>query len=136
MFAVSVLLAGIFHGFAQDEETLEMLFNKVDRSIDILDIMDECVVTRNATLIIKRTLARARKESQRQPHAQQRSSTAKTQNHQQDPTVEGDPSDYAVDLSQMDGTEIDWANVELPTDASQQALFWAEWGHLLNDLGA
>ncbi|KAJ5662028.1 uncharacterized protein N7477_009644 [Penicillium maclennaniae] len=63
LFAVSVLLTGIFRGFSQDKKALDTLFKKVDRAIAILDVLSECVVTRNATIIIKRTLARAKKVS-------------------------------------------------------------------------
>lgn len=136
MFAVSVLLTGIFRGFSQDKKTLDTLFKKVDRAIAILDVLSECVVARNTTIIIKRTLARAKKVSKGEPHGQQRSSIIQAQNDQQGSTSDGFISDHASDLLQLDDADIDWANLELPMDDSQQALFWVEWGHLLNDLGA
>ncbi|KAJ5812862.1 hypothetical protein N7447_009885 [Penicillium robsamsonii] len=136
LFAVSVLLTGIFRGFAQDKKALDTLFQKVDRAIAILDVLSECVVTRNATIIIKRTLARAKKGSKGEPDVQQRSSTTQAQNDRQGSTSDGFPSDCAADFSEIDDTNIDWANLELPMDDCQQALFWVEWGHLLNDLGA
>lgn len=136
LFAVSVLLTGIFHGFAKNEEALDTLFKEVDRAIDILNVLNECVVTRNATVIIKRTLARAKKGSKGEPHAQDVSPTTKDQNQPQEPTDNASNAVYTANLSQMGNAEIDWANVELPMDDSQQALFWVEWGHLLNDLGA
>ncbi|KAJ5782578.1 hypothetical protein N7457_004352 [Penicillium paradoxum] len=136
LFAVSVLLTGIFHGIAQDNKRLDTLFKKVDRAIAILDVQNECVVTRNATIIIKRTLARAKRASRRELHAQQNSPTTGPENQQQDPTGNNLPSDYTGDLSHMGDAEIDWGSLELPMDDSQPALFWVEWGHLLNDLGA
>ncbi|OQD84496.1 hypothetical protein PENSOL_c118G06980 [Penicillium solitum] len=136
LFAVSVLLTGIFRGFSQDKKTLDTLFKKVDRAIAILDVLSECVVARNTTIIIKRTLARAKKVSKGEPHGQQRSSIIQAQNDQQGSTSDGFISDHASDLLQLDDADIDWANLELPMDDSQQALFWVEWGHLLNDLGA
>ncbi|KAJ5497242.1 hypothetical protein N7463_009229 [Penicillium fimorum] len=120
---VSVLLTGIFRGFTQDKKALDTLFKKVDRAIAILDVMSE-------------TLARAKKVSKGEPHTQERSSTTQAQNDQQGPTSDGFPSDYAADLPELGDANIDWANPELPMDDSQQALFWVEWGHLLNDLGA
>lgn len=135
LFAVSVLLTGIFHGITRDQKSLDTLFKQIDRAIEILDVLDECVVTRNATIIIKRTLARAKKASKGAPYAPQMSPATNGQNQPQYLAGDDMSSEYPANLSQMGDAEIDWGNLELPMEDSQQALFWVEWGHLLNDLG-
>jgi hypothetical protein len=107
--------------------------------------MEECVATRNATLIIKRTLARAKRVPQgiglKQP-------VANDQGVERGPTwIDFDPSN-AANLFASDGLgenaegiaadnpELDWLNTSFPVDDGHQALFWAEWAHRLEGLGA
>lgn len=143
LFAVSILLAAVFHQLARTQERLENLFVHVDRAILVLQAMDECVVAKNAAAIVKRTLARARKAPQ------QVFTTLDVSPEGAPPPPSGDmgqPTDFSgVDNTAMhtetpnDGLDdtvdgFDWLN-PCAFDDSQQALFWTEWAHELDTLG-
>jgi hypothetical protein len=155
---VSILLTAIFHKFAKTKQDLQYLFQKIDRAVAVLEVMEECVVTRNATLIIKRTLTRAKKVPQMvrfEPYSttsDQNTTTATTdpsQLHhnsstwinlpQNDSTIgfflENDGSAGSIEDVPADVGEIDWLNAPFTFDDGQQALFWVEWAHHLDGLG-
>ena len=112
--------------------------------------MDECLVARKATAIIKRTLARAKRLHQPALGETQSSwyqasdqnshplppSTFTEQSHagsdefntmlQSDSMNSGDLTDSVADL--------DWLT-SYPTDDDPQALFWIDWAHELDTLG-
>ncbi len=60
LFAVSTLLAAVFHRLPRTQQGLESHFAHIDRAVEGLQAMDECLVVRNAIVIVKRTLARSR----------------------------------------------------------------------------
>ncbi|KIX02764.1 uncharacterized protein Z518_08706 [Rhinocladiella mackenziei CBS 650.93] len=141
LFAVSVLLAVVFRQLARTQQALESLFAHIDRAILILQAMDDCSVARNATAIIKRTLARAKKVPQPALGAQQSSSFQDADLHGTlRPPVDANPRPQPEDVDTlfqpqvMDGDDLDWLDV-YPFDDSQQALFWTEWAHELDTLG-
>jgi hypothetical protein len=57
LFAVSIIL---FYAAQAARSTRESLFESVEKAIEVLEAMDECVVAGNAAAIVKTTLARAR----------------------------------------------------------------------------
>ena len=108
--------------------------------------MDECVVTRNATLIVKRTLARAEKMSKGVAAKAPNISADDTQQLQERSPLMNVRSGLAAEFSQAselgqneeglaNDIEFDWMNTPFPIDDGQQALFWVEWAHYLEDLG-
>lgn len=109
--------------------------------------MDECLVARNATAIIKRTLARARKVPQpaldgRQPSASHIADLSGALHPAIDleQQRELDNLDSLLQPQGMDNDvaetmdDLDWLNA-YPVDDGQQSLFWTEWAHELNTLG-
>ena len=138
----------IFRQLARTQPALENLFAHIDRAILVLQAMDDCLVARNATAIIKRTLARAKKVHQPALVAQPSStSQAADLNSALRPPVNMErqtESDNVDTLSQshaMDGDDLgetvgdlDWLST-YPFDDSQQALFWTEWAHEIDTLG-
>lgn len=85
--------------------------------------MDECAVTQNATLIIKRTLVRARAVFPTEPYS------TESESQQQNQTYGIPPWDLLVGLS-----ESELSHTTLPLPDNQNSLFWLEWGTLLNEL--
>lgn len=155
---MSILLTAIFHKFEKTKQDLQCLFQKVDRAVAVLEVMEECVVTRNATMIIKRTLARAKKMHQMvtfEPYGvtlNQNPTTTTVDSSelhpnsptwinlpQSDPTtgslLENDGSAGSMEGVPADESEIDWLNAPFTFDDGQQALFWVEWAHHLDGLG-
>lgn len=138
----------VFRQLARTQQALENLFAHIDRAIVVLQAMDDCLVARNATAIIKRTLARAKKVQQTALVAQQSSSSQMADlngalrppinvEHQTEPGN----ADTLLQSHAMDGDDLgeavgdlDWLNT-YPFDDSQQALFWTEWAHEINILG-
>lgn len=115
---------------------MDGLLQQINRAIDVLEAMDECTVTRNATLIVKRTLARAEKVSQRIGRHQP--STTTGSNHAS-VSINIDEAGHGPNLvteGEAADIEFDWMNAQFPVDDGQQALFWTEWAHHLEDLGA
>jgi hypothetical protein len=144
LFAVSILLAVIFRQLARTQQELEGIFAHIDRAIAVLQAMDDCVVARNATSIIKRTLARAKKV--RQPALVSSASQDGNLNGVLHPAVnlenqtESENAD-TLHPHAMDGDELgeamgdlDWIST-YPFNDSQQASFWTEWAHEINTLG-
>lgn len=145
------MLAGVFYHLARTPQQLEDLFGSIDRAIMVLQAMDECVVARNATAIVKRTLARARKVPHPPWLGGQGASSASTQrdeinslpevdinpdqtlapNHP-GTTLQPNTADVSVDLTLTDLD--DWLN-NYPPDDNQQSLFWTQWAHDLDQLG-
>lgn len=148
LFAVSILLAVVFRQLARTKQALENLFAHIDRAIVVLQVMDDCLVARNATAIIKRTLVRAKKVPQPALVAQQSSSSQDSHlNGALRPPVnvehqtESDNVDTLLQSHAMDGDDLgetvgdlDWLGT-YPFDDSQQALFWTEWAHEIDTLG-
>ena len=109
--------------------------------------MDECLVARNATAIIKRTLTRARKVPQPALDGRQPSSSRvedlsgalhpaidleqQTELNNLDTLLQ--PQGMDADLGET-VDDLDWLNA-YPFDDGQQSLFWTEWAHELNTLG-
>jgi hypothetical protein len=148
LYAVSILLAVVFRQLARTQPALENLFAKIDRAILVFKAMDECLVARHATTLIKRTLARAKKVPQPALIAQQSTSSqiaefngvlrppvdlkrhtasANVDTLLQSPGMSGDDLGETV-------ADLDWLN-SYPFDDSQQALFWTEWAHEIDTLG-
>ena len=108
--------------------------------------MDECVVARNATCIIKRALCRAKKvphpgiDAQDSSNAQQQAGMATAFWDATDVDRSGDtaivPSAVAIEgnANNTVDDELNWLN-PFPFDDGQQALFWTEWAHELDVLG-
>lgn len=146
MFAASILLTAVFHGLAKSEEALDLLFEQIDRAIAVLEAMEECIVTRNATLIIKKTLARAKKASQRMTSEPQNTSISGTQGLRQRPSWMDSSLVSTENMFSSENLQIpadnvaanndDWIDISFPNDDGQQALFWIEWAHHLDGLGA
>ncbi|KAK5302100.1 hypothetical protein LTR80_002966 [Exophiala xenobiotica] len=145
LFAVSILLTAIFHQLARTQQALEELFAHIDRAIVVLQAMDECLVARNATAIIKRTLARARKVPQPALDGRQPSSShvADLSGALHPATDLEQQTEFDTTLLQPHGMDddlgetvddLDWLNA-YPFDDGQQSLFWTEWAHELNTLG-
>lgn len=145
MFAATILLTAIFHKFAKSKEALDVLFGQIDRAIAVLEAMEECIVTRNATSIIKRTLARAKKVSKGMAPALQSTRTPATQSFRQRPSWMDSSLDSAENVFSTEGLQLpadnvatdseDWIDMSFPNDDGQQALFWIEWAHHLDELG-
>lgn len=145
MFAATIILTAIFHSFAETREALTLLFAQIDRAIAVLEAMEDCVVTRNATLIIKKTLARAKKTSQRVAPQPESTPISGTGNFRQRPSwIESSsstnnmfPTDNFLVPEDNEATYTgDWMDMAFLNDDSQQAMFWIEWAHHLDELGA
>jgi len=148
LFAVSILLAVVFRQLARTQQALESLFVHIDRAIMVLQAMDDCLVARNATAIIKRTLARAKKAPPPALVVQQSSLYQDTVlNGSLRPPVNGERQvevetvDTLLQSQTLDGDDLgetagdlDWLS-NYPFDDSQQALFWTEWAHGIDILG-
>ncbi|RVX73953.1 hypothetical protein B0A52_02843 [Exophiala mesophila] len=151
LFSVSIMLAGAFYHLARTPQQLDDLFGSIDRAVMVLQAMDECVVARNSTAIVKRTLGRAKKiphpallggqralSSSNQIDATNSLSEVATDPDQTlvsshtDNSVPPDPTHVAVEgtLTDLD----DWLNAYPPED-SQQSMFWTQWAHDLDQLG-
>lgn len=141
---------------------LEDVFSHVERAISILEAMDESVVARNATLIVKRALCRAK----RVPHPAFTRTQESYTNSQEFPAQEANITRPATWTTITDGggyggesavapiaptasansvegdvydtipldEDLNWLNA-FPFDDGQQALFWTEWAHELDILG-
>ena len=133
---------------ASTQKALENLFVHIDRAIVVLQAMDDCLVARISTTIIKRTLARAKKVLQPALLAQQ-SSSSQDQNLNSalhhpinvEHGAESDNVDTLLQSREIDGDDLgetvgdlDWLST-YPFDDSQQALFWTEWAHEIDTLG-
>lgn len=148
LFAISILLAVVFRQLAKTQQGLENIFAHIDRAIVVLQAMDECLVARNATAIIKRTLARAKRVTQSALFAQQPSSSQSGNSHgaprahiNLDNQTESDNVETLSQAHTMDRDEFDessanfdWLN-SYPFNDNQQALFWTEWAHEIDTLG-
>ncbi|KAH8886240.1 hypothetical protein GQ53DRAFT_845046 [Thozetella sp. PMI_491] len=148
LFAVSILLTVVFRQLARSEQSLENLFNRIDRAIAILQAMDDCLVARNAAAIITRTLARAKRAHQPAPFPPLPSAS-------QDPDSAGDmhppnvtdlhtesgdiaalvpPPGTTDDSLGETADDMDWLST-YALDDGQQSLFWTKWAHEMNTLG-
>jgi hypothetical protein len=142
------LLAVVFRQLVTTQKDLDNLFNHFDRAIMILEAMDDCLVARNAIVIIKRTVARAKRVSQPALSAQ-----SSTRSHDDDldgtlgplanveRQIETGNSDTILLSTTTTGnglsetvSDMDWFGT-YPSDDSQQALFWTKWVHELDSLG-
>lgn len=146
LYAVSILLAVVFRRLAETQQALENHFAHIDRAIVALQAMDDCLVARNATTIIKRTLARAKKVPQDALVPQQSSSshaesfTRTLRNSVSMSLHTGyDDVDTLTQSNAMGGDDLgenvgdlDW----LSTFDDNQALFWSSWAHEIDTLGA
>lgn len=155
---MSILLTAIFHKFAKTKQEFQYLFQKIDRAVAVLEVMEECVVTRNATVIIKRTLARAKKVPQivmfetYSTASNQNTTTTTAESSVLNPNPstwihlphgdsmagffpENGGSAGSIENLPADDSEIDWLNPPFTFDDGQQALFWIEWAHHLDGLG-
>lgn len=155
---MSILLTEIFHKFAKTKQDLQYLFQKIDRAVAVLEVMEECVVTRNATLIIKRTLTRAKKVPQmvmfgeNSTASNQNTTTTTTDSSQLHPNsstwrnlpqsdsttgpfLENDGSTGSIENVPAGDSELDWLNAPFTFDDGQHTLFWVEWAHHLDGLG-
>ncbi len=139
-------MTAVFHKFSNTVEALEDLFDHIDRAIAVLQVMDECVVARNATSIIKRALCRAKKvpypgsDNQDSDNTHQLSGMATTIWDTADMDRSDDISNMSSSVA-IGGTtnntvddDLNWFNA-FPLDDGQQALFWTEWAHELDVLG-
>ena len=141
----------VFRQLARTQPALENLFAHIDRAIVVLQAMDDCLVARNATAIIRRTLARARKVPQPALLAQLSSSSSSQIAHlngalrppvnvehqtESDNNFDTLLPSHAMDDDDLGETvaDIDWLST-YPFDDSQQALFWTEWAHEIDTLG-
>lgn len=132
LYAVSVLLALVFRQLARTPKGLDQILEHIDLAILVLEAMDECVVARNATAIIRRTLARARKVHQPALEAQHVSSATEAVDAGR--TQASSSEEQYQESSGLDiGPDLDWLN-SFPFDP-QQALFWTEWSHEVDLLG-
>jgi hypothetical protein len=109
--------------------------------------MDECIVARNATLIIKRALCRAKKvphlgfDAQDSCNVQQQAGIVTDIWNVTNADPSGDTNimsslvtiEGAVNNNVDDG-DLNWLNA-IPFDDGQQAMFWTEWAHELDVLG-
>ena len=143
-----MLLALVFRQLARTRRALEQLFTHIDRAIVVLQAMDECLVARNATAIIKRALARAKKVPQPALSLQQSSSVPAADGigALHSPAIvpyrtEAGIDDSAANSYALDGEilgeaigDLDWLGT-YPFDDGQQALFWTEWAHEIDTLG-
>jgi hypothetical protein len=143
--AVSILLGAVFRQLARTQSALDNLFAHIDRAIEVLKTMEESAVARNSTLIVIRTLARAKKVPQPVIDAQQ---LAPQRIDAFDVDLElpwigsGQQPTPASDAVQQvnavgddvlrPGEEYDWMSALL--DNSQQTLLWAEWIRELESL--
>jgi len=148
LFAVSILLAVVFRQLTRTQQGLENLFTHIDRAIVVLQAMDDCLVARNATAIIKRTLARAKKVPQPALIAQQSSSSqvadlngalrspVSMEHQTESDNVETLLQSHAMDGDNLGETvgDLEWLST-YPFDESQQALFWTEWAREIDTLG-
>lgn len=109
-----------------------------------LQAMDDCLVARNATAIIKRTLARAKKVPQDALVAHQSSSHSESFTRTLRNSVNSglqtgyDDVDTLTQSNAMEGDDLgetvddlDW----LGTFDGNQALFWSSWAHEIDSLG-
>lgn len=106
------------------------LFKSADRAVEVLDAMDDCVVMKNATMIIKRTLARAKEYSNSGEGAGAGNVTVSrtpdlTAKQTTNIFSEGGEG-FNDSVLQFDMEGID----------EGQALFWTEWGNSFGLLGA
>ncbi|KIW42799.1 hypothetical protein, variant [Exophiala oligosperma] len=153
LFAVSILLAAVFQQLATSRHALDSLFAHIDRSILILQAMDECQVARTATAIIKRCLARAKKAPQPAlSDIRQGGSSASDVDVNVDGTTLLPPTSfeqaeapgnmgtplqsYATEgvIEQEALGDLDWLN-SYPFDDSLQPLFWTRWAQELDIVG-
>ncbi|EXJ67589.1 uncharacterized protein A1O5_09602, partial [Cladophialophora psammophila CBS 110553] len=148
LYAVSVLLALVFRQLARTREALENLFAHIDRAIMVLQAMDDCLVARSATAIIKRTLARAKKVPQPALVAYQSLAFQDTglddalgppvylESEKESDNIDTLPQSQEIESDGLGETvgDLDWLNT-YPFDDSQQALFWTEWAHEIDALG-
>ncbi|OQV07089.1 Fungal specific transcription factor domain-containing protein [Cladophialophora immunda] len=150
LFAVSILLAAVFQQLATSQHALDNLFVHIDRAVLILQAMDECLVARTATAIIKRSLARAKRVPQPALDEGQGSSTRgvdfsdgalllPTSFEQTEgpggvePLLQPYPTAGVIDEEEAMG-DLDWLN-SYPLDDSKQASFWTRWAQELEVLG-
>jgi hypothetical protein len=146
LFAVSILLTAVFHKFPNTIEALDHLFRHIDRAIAVLQAMDECIVARNATSIIKRALGRAKKVPRpgfdvQAQNLHQRGGmvtaiwdAANMGGSGSSATLPSSAAAIEENASNILDDELNWLDA-FPFDDGQQALFWTEWAHELNVLG-
>ena len=147
LFAISILLAAIFHRLPRTQQGLEGHFLHIDRAIEVLQAMDDCVFVRKAIPMIKRTLARAKEVVQPATTTQQSSlappadlssglhfsTDSESQPYITNIEALSQPQAMAGSLGTTGG-ELDWFGAG-PFGGSQQDLFWTEWAHELDTLG-
>lgn len=128
---MTIILICIFRAASEAQDSL---FQAVNRAIAVLDAMDECVVTKNAGTIIKRTLARAKEycsltHETSHPGAELQHNSSKfgtVQKHDQFPAALASGEHVGESLFRFDSG----------ADDDEQALFWKEWANSLDMLGA
>ena len=135
----------VFRHLPRTQQALENLFAHIDRAIMVLQAMDDCLVARNATTIIKRTLARAKKvpqpaliaSSSQEPDLNGTSLPHVNMEHQ----TESDNVDTLLQSHAMNGNDLsgsvgdlDWLSA-YPFDDTHLSLFWTEWAHEIDTLG-
>jgi hypothetical protein len=149
LFAVSILLTAVFYKFSNTTQELDDLFSHIDRAIAVLQVMDECVVTRNAICIIKRALSRAKQAAHPEFDTARDSSDAArpqadvgmavwdTTDMGQSDEATMVPSFVANEGTAVNSTvdgDLSWLN-SFQFDDGHQALFWTEWARELDVLG-
>jgi len=149
LFAVSILLALVFRRLARTQQALVQLFAHIDRAMATLQAMDDCLVARNATAIIKRTLARAKRVPQPALITQESPALPETDiggtlhppshvdPHLKDYNVETMVQAPMVDGDELDDDgvgDIDWFSTYASFDENQ-SLFWPSWAHEIDTLG-
>ncbi|GAM88143.1 hypothetical protein ANO11243_061740 [Dothideomycetidae sp. 11243] len=138
LFAVSTLLAAIFRQMSTTRAGYESTLAHIQKAVEILLAIDDCIVTKNAIVIIKRTLQRAQSVSQPAltPRPVPASRPANTSSEVADPNMLQDFSFMEMGINDGNGTGLDdleWMN-DYSIDATQQAAFWTEWAQKLDTL--
>lgn len=120
--------------FKVSPEAQTPLFHTIEQAIELLEEMDECVVTKNAIVIIKRNLVRAKKYSDSLKEGSQQSTEA--------PIIPNIPD---INFSQMadvfpEGMEVGETSGDQFLDIDGQQfdngqLFGTQWGNSLSFLG-
>lgn len=131
--AVSVLLTAVFRQLARTRQALDDIFGHIERAIAVLQVMDECIVARNAICIIQRALARARDvqqpmlddETLLNPTEQDAGGTPTIRRPQAEEMMHGTVDDCVAWLDANPNSMEDY----------QQALFWKTWAEELDRLG-
>lgn len=132
LFAVTMILIYIFKVASEAQEPL---FHSIEQAIELLEEMDECVVTKNAIAIIKRNLVRVKKYSESLKEGSQQNTEAPMT-----PNIPDLNFTQVVDVF-PEGMEVGETNGDqfLDLDGQQfdngQLLFGTQWGNSLSLLG-